>query len=566
MSVMRFFTCCLILFTSLSAIGQTKFYATSSAKEVLQGRTFSVEYTMENADINGFTPPSFKPFKVVSGPAKSSSVSIVNGRKTSKASYSYGLLTDKVGTYTIPPATVKVGGKTLKTKSIKVEVVKASKQASNSSEFFVRMEVSDSLVYPGQQVILDYQLYTTKDVNNATLLNEPEYDGFFVEELRVKNGYTQIVYNGEQYYTRSLKKIALFPQQVGTYNFNPVSMQLSIPTGRRRGFFPEVTNESLITNGLSIQVAGLPPNAPPSFSGAVGKYTASVTTQKKTITTDDAIAINITVTGNGDNKYVSAPDLVLPDNLELYDPNTIQDEVTVKDGQKLHAKTFEYLIVAEKPGRYIIDPKFTYMDTDSNSYVTLSPRKLSVNVLKGTGVANRPVSVEEVETIGPISQTTKLRNTSTLFFGTMPYFLLLSLFGASVVGIYSYRQRLIKSGAFDALVQRKKQAKLKVIKELDSLLAAVNSSDSKAKTEVISSKFNSYITQKFATTDLQFTDQQVVALLKEQELPDSLVQRTSKFLSDCQMAIYAGVTSDSQLYDEVVSIIEEIDGGTEIGQ
>ena len=559
---MRILTCCLILFTSLSAIGQTRFYASTNADEVLEGRTFSITYTMENVDINGFTPPSFKPFKVVSGPAKSSSVSIVNGSKSSKASYAYTLLTDKVGTYTIPPATAKVGGKTVKTKSTKIKVVKASKQPNKSREFFVQMEVSDSLVYPGQQVILDYQLYTTKDVNSYNLLNEPEYDGFFFEEIRQKGGYTQVVVNGEQYYTRSLKKIALFPQQVGTYNFDPVSMTLSIPTGKRRGFFQDVTNESLRTNGLSIQVAGLPAGAPPSFSGAVGKYTASVATEKKTITTDDAITINITVTGNGDNKYVSAPDLTLPDNLELYDPNTIRDDVALKNGQKMHTKTFEYLIVAEKPGRYIIDPKFTYMDTDSNAYVTLSPRKLSVNVLKGTGVANRPVAVEEAESIGPISKTTKLRNTSTLFFGTMPYFLLLGLFGASVVGIYSYRQRLIKSGAFDALVQRKKQAKLKVINELDNLLSAVDPTDSKARTEVISSKFNSYITQKFATTDLQFTEQQVVNLLKEQELPDTLIQRTTKFLSNCQMSIYAGATSDEKLYNEVVSIIEEIDGGT----
>jgi len=285
-----------------------------------------------------------------------------------------------------------------------------------------------------------------------------------------------------------------------------------------------------------------------------------VSSTKKTITTDDAITINLEVTGNGDNKYVTAPALTLPDNLELYDPNTIKDDVTNRDGQKVHTKTFEYLIVPQKTGRYTITPEFTYMDTDSNTYVTLRQQSLTFNVLKGTGNANRPVEVEEEVAIGPISKTTKLRKQGGFFFGTMPYFLLLGLFGGGILGLYGYRQKLIKSGAFDTLLQRKQKAKLKVISELDALLQGVPTAQVKERTEIISNKFNSYITQKFANTDIQFTDQQVLDLLTEQKMSADVITRTKKFLASCQMAIYAGVASEGQLYSEVVEIIEKIDG------
>lgn len=552
--------CGLLICTSILSVGQATFSASADSKQVLQGRTVTVEFTVQNGELDGFTPPDFRPFQVVSGPSKSTSMSIMNGRRSSKSSISYTLLTDKVGTHQIPAATVKVGGNALKSKPIKIQVVKSTKKVGDAQQFFVNMEVSDSLVYPGQQVILSYQLYTLVDVNNYNLLNEPDYDGFFAEELKVNRNFDKVIANGEQYYTKSLKKIALFPQQVGTYTFNPVSMTLGIPTGKRRGFFQDVRTESLRTNGLTIQVANLPEGAPESFSGAIGKYRARVSSSKKTITTDDAISINIEVTGNGDHRYVTAPKMTLPNNLELYDPNTIKDEVSVQNGQKVHTKTFEYLIVAQEVGRYEINPAFTYIDTDSNDYVTLLPQKLRFNVLKGTGVANKQVEVETEESIGPISQVTKLRNSSKMFFGTMPYFLLLGFFGMGVAGLYGYRQKLIKSGAFDVMVQRKKQAKLKVIQELDRLLS--NASDPKEKTEIISNKFNSYITQKFANTDIQFTDQQVINLLKEQEMPEGLVSQTSNFLSQCQMAIYANVSNESKLYDEVVDIIEKIDTST----
>ncbi len=548
----------LLLLSITPIAAQTSFTAKTDGSQVLEGRTVTVTFTASNAKMQNFKPPDFKPFTIVAGPATSTSVTINNGRRQSSETRTYTLLAEKVGTYTIGSGSMTLNGKTVKTKPLKVTVVKG-KASTGNPDYYVKLEVSDSTAYPGQQLLLNYQLYTKVDVNNYNILNESEYDGFYAEQVNTARNFEKVIIDGDQYFTKSLKRVVLLPQQVGTYDLGPVSMTLGIPTGRRRGFFQDVNTESVRTNGLTIKVLSLPPDAPESFSGAVGKYRMRVSSTKKTITTDDAITINLEVTGNGDNKYVNAPTLTLPDNLELYDPNTLQDDVTARDGQKIHTKTFEYLIVPQKTGRYTITPEFTYMDTDSNAYVTLRQQSLTFNVLKGTGNADRPVEVEEEVTIGPISKTTRLRKQGNFFFGTLPYFILLSLFGGSILGLYGYRQKLIKSGAFDTLIQRKKKAKLKVITELDALLASIPSTQVKERTEVMSNKFNSYITQKFANTDIQFTDQQVLDLLSEQNVSADLISQTQRFLANCQMAIYAGVASEDKLYDDVVEVIEKID-------
>lgn len=553
-----------LLFLTLSCLNaQTSFIAKTDGSQALQGRTLKVSFVANNAKMHNFKPPDFRPFEVVSGPATSNSVTINNGRRQSSETRTYTLLASKVGTFTIGSASIVINSKTVKTKPIKVTVVKG-KASTGNADYYVKLEVSDSTAYPGQQLLLNYQLYTKVDVNNYNILNESEYDGFYAEQVNTARNFEKVIIDGDQYFTKSLKRMVLLPQQVGTYDFPPVNMTIGIPTGTRRGFFQDVNTESTRTNGLTIKVQNLPPDAPASFSGAVGDYRMRLASSQKSLTTDDAITINLEVTGNGDNKYVTAPALKLPDNLELYDPNTVKDDVTTRDGQKVHTKTFEYLIVPQKPGRYTIIPEFTYMDTDSNAYVTLRQQSLTFNVRKGTGKANRPVQVEEEVTIGPINQTTRLRKKGGFFFGTMPYFLLLGLFGGGVLGLYGYRQKLIKSGAFDTLLQRKKKARLKVIKELDDLLQAVPNTQVKERTEIISNKFNSYITQKFANTDIQFTDQQVLDLLSDQNMSENLITRTQQFLANCQMAIYAGVASEEKLYNEVVEIIEAIDGESKI--
>ena len=113
----------LILFFILSfpgiilAEGNITFEAFVDAKQVVLNSYFEVSFTLKNADGGSFTPPDFKYFQVLSGPNRSSSTTIINGQVSREIGLNYTLKPTQVGTFTIKPASIKAGGKVLRTKT-----------------------------------------------------------------------------------------------------------------------------------------------------------------------------------------------------------------------------------------------------------------------------------------------------------------------------------------------------------------------------------------------------------------------------------------------------------------
>ena len=100
----------------------------------------------------------------------------------------YTLYATKKGRFTIPPATIKANGKTLRSKPLPIEVVKGKavdKVAENDKETFVRMEASSLDAILGQQITLEYKLYTQQDINGYDLLNEPTMMVSFLKNLEI---------------------------------------------------------------------------------------------------------------------------------------------------------------------------------------------------------------------------------------------------------------------------------------------------------------------------------------------------------------------------------------------
>ena len=202
----------------------------------------------------------------------------------------------KKGKFVIPQATVRANGKTFTSNSLLIQVVEGKAMnslADDERESYVEMRASTENAILGQQITLEYKLYTQQDVNGIDLVNEPEYDGFFSQELgNYRAQVTREIIEGKEYYTKVVKKIALFPQRTGSFKFEPVVVNLAIPIpgAKRRGFFSSAPTrrKQVMTNGLDILVRNPPQPAPISFSGAVGKYAMVPKINKTQLTTDDA--------------------------------------------------------------------------------------------------------------------------------------------------------------------------------------------------------------------------------------------------------------------------------------
>src|SRR5947199_251233 len=128
----KYFILTFLLFgTGLLFAQDVKFTASVSKNEVGTGEQFQVDFSV-NGNADGFTPPNFNGFQVLSGPNVSTSMTSINGNTTTSNSYSYILTPVKEGEYTIGPATAIVNGRKLSTTAIKIKVVKGRPVQQNN--------------------------------------------------------------------------------------------------------------------------------------------------------------------------------------------------------------------------------------------------------------------------------------------------------------------------------------------------------------------------------------------------------------------------------------------------
>lgn len=117
----------LVLLILITAAGNAKagYRLTASApSEVAVGEQFRLTYTVNTQDADNFRAGSIpSAFEVLMGPSTSSqsSFTMVNGHTSSSSSitYTYILYAAKNGSFVIPPASVSIGGQTVRSQAVR---------------------------------------------------------------------------------------------------------------------------------------------------------------------------------------------------------------------------------------------------------------------------------------------------------------------------------------------------------------------------------------------------------------------------------------------------------------
>lgn len=380
-----------LLLPYLSSAQDVKFYAETESRQVAADAYFEVYFKVDNGIGQNLQPPSFSGFNVLGGPSFSSQTSIINGDATRSTTFTYVLEPRSTGRFTIGPATVTVGGRKYTSEPVIIEVVKAAAASQNDlagsgTEVFVRMEADREEGYPGQQIILDYVLYSRIDVSTWSFNSESKYTGIYVKPFKnfdigakIKN------INGYQYRVRLLRRLALFPQQSGSFHIDPAVITLAIPMDDDPfgSLFSSSRPKQVRTNGLDLSIRPLPP-APQGFLGAVGQFEYSVTCDKTSLSTDDAAMLSFKISGNGDMKTIQAPRIRSDEEADFYPPEVLEDSEVERSGEWFGSKTYVVDLTPKKTGNISIEvPPFIYFDPKQNSYKTISIEPIPLSVSQG---------------------------------------------------------------------------------------------------------------------------------------------------------------------------------------
>jgi hypothetical protein len=543
----------LLLSHQVKAQDKAAFYANSSSLEVMEGSNFRVEFIMNNMRGSNFKPPVFDNFLVLSGPSQTSSYSNTNGKVNQQYIYSYQLQAQKEGKYTIRSAYCDFNGQKLATTPFTITVVKRDEKTlaalglPSDKDMFVRLETVRDTAYMGEKVVLDYVLYTRKEVRSFDLKSESEYSGFFVRQYgSQKESPKQTIIDGITYSSQILVRRLLYPQQTGTFEIEGASMTLGLPDPNRRSssFF---LNSSLKqfpvqTNSVTLHVVGLPEGAPESFSGAVGKFQMQADIDKSKLSTDDALTLTITVAGNGDSKYILPPAQTHLEDFEIYDPSTIEKGERQMYGELQTVKQFEYLVVPRKAGRQNIQAKFTYFDTSLRKYVTLESQVFPLMVEQGNTISTTSIDQgnDSDRNLTGLMTGLKLRSKGKSFFGGPVHF---SLMGIILLGIgfifYKKRQIDIEAG-IDPLIKKRLKAQ-KVAEERLALASQfMEQKDHRAFYEEISRSLLGFIADKLHVPNSEISKSNVESRLTNEGVQKEKVAEIMSILSKAELAVFAG--------------------------
>ena len=572
-------------------------FTASAPDAVVVGDQFRLSYTVTTQKVKDFRAPSIKGFDVLMGPSRSqqSNTQIVNGNVTSTSSitFTYILMANNAGEYTIPGASIVADGDQMVSNSVRIKVLPQDQGDSNSSssssthsssgtgvsnqDLFITASASKTNVYEQEAFVLTYKIYTRESnlqLNNAKL---PDFKGFHSQEIEMTTNarWTPEHYQGRNYYTTVYRQFVLFPQQSGKLYIDPAQFQMTVGKPVQSddpfdAFFNGGSNvieikKSISTPKIAINVIPLPAGKPADFSGGVGEFNISSSINNKELKTNDAITIKLVISGTGNLKLISNPEIKFPDDFEVYDPK-VDNQVRLTREGLTGNKVIEYLAIPRHAGTYKIPGvSFSYFDIRSKSYKTLKTEEYVINVEKGAGNADQVIAnftnKEDLKVLGEDIRYIKqnevtLQPKGSFFYGSMTYWLFYIIPALAFIIFFIIYRKQAAENANVAKMRTKKANKVATKRmKLAGKLLSENKKDA-FYDEVLKALWG-YISDKLNIPVSRLSKDNIEEKLRNHGVNEELIKEFLNALNDCEFARFAP-GDENQAMDKVYSSSIEV--------
>jgi hypothetical protein len=575
-------------------------FKASAPAAVVAGQQFQLVYTL-NTEGKELRIQEIPDFDILFGPSSSVSYSIRynNGQSNNETSFSYTyvLMAKKEGTFTIPPATIKVSNSNYISNSLTIKVLPpdqagaaqsqtqdvASSPGLSDLDVFVVMQVSKRNVYEQEGFLVTFKLYSRDGQVGLKDVKFPEFEGFLAQEIELptEKQWTLDNYNGSNYQMVVLKQTMLYPQRPGKLIIEAgrFDATVRVRTQRRpRSIFDDffdayqTVNKMLTTSPVTIDVAPLPSGKPASYANAVGNFSMTAELSSANVKTNEAVTIKVNISGNGNLKVVKNPTVTFPNDFDIYDPKVESNIRTTTVGVN-GSKTIEYMAIPRYAGNFDIPTiQFSYFDTKTGTYKTLTSGSYTLHVEKGEGSENGAPVVsnfsnrENVRYIGKDIHYLKVKGISFItksdtFFGSFTYYLCYLLPTLLFTVFFFIYRRQVRENANIALVRTKKANKM-AIRRLKNAGKLMRENKKEVFYEEVLRALWGYLSDKLSIPQSSLTKDNVEAELAKYGVEKSLIHEFMDILNTCEFARYApSQTPDSmdKLYKLTVDAIGDME-------
>lgn len=593
-----------LIAVSVHTFADGKVTFTASAPDVVAvGDQFRLSYTVTTQNVRDFRVASIKGFDVLMGPSRSqqTSMQVVNGQasSTSSITFTYILMATKEGDFTIPGATITADGNQMVSNSVHIKVIPAdqanassgnnrqqgggsasrpsSGTAISNNDLFITATANKTTVYEQEAFLLTYKIYTLVDLRMFDNVKLPDFKGFHSQEVELPNDRRWGLehYKGRNYQTTIYRQFVLFPQQSGKLTIDPARFDASIAKPTQvsdpfEAFFNGGSNyvevkKTLMTSPLTINVKPLPAGKPADFSGGVGEFNITSSINSTNVKTNDAVTVKLVISGTGNLKLVSTPEVKFPEDFEVYDPK-VDNKFRLTNAGLSGSKVIEYLAIPRNAGTYKIPAvNFSYFDIQSNSYKTLITEEYELHVEKGAGNAAQTIAnftnKEDLKVLNEDIRFIKqnevvLSPKGNFFFDSWTYWMFYLIPGVAFIVFFIIYRKQIAANANVAKMRTKKANKVAVkrMKRAGKLLEE-NKKDA-FYDEVLKALWG-YISDKLNIPVSRLSKDNVEEELRNYGVDDALIKEFINTLNNCEFARFAP-GDDNQAMDKVYSASLEV--------
>ena len=414
----------IVLFVTLSTISVCTVLSQEvkvelNTKELVYiGDIFSLTYKVNTAVEEIALDSEFKGLEVRNGPSrsKSTSMSIKDGvsTKTEHISFTYYLKATKAGVYDLPKASVTIDGVKYFSEQKKIKIEKRENNPTDSSligadELFIEFEIEQTNIYKQQPIAANLTVYYTVNLNSLNEVNLPLVNDFLIYELTRKHSTEEkkVLKNGKQYKSRKLVSYLLYPVKSGKLKIDPVEVVCEVRQASKSNgssvfddfFGSYVTREiAIYSKPVYANINEYPEEIPTEFTQICSdSLKTSVSLSQHQVAQNQTFQYELTVSGTGNLKLLSAPELNLPEGLEVVSTNSTN--IYTGNSKVFTSKMkFVYTILAYKPGEFKIpSATFNYFNLSKNRFDNIASPVVLLTVVKDKNKSQTSVNKVSAE-------------------------------------------------------------------------------------------------------------------------------------------------------------------------
>lgn len=550
------------------------------------------------ANVRG-TPelPELSAFQVYGG-GRSSNFSFVNGQVSSALTFTYVLVPQQSGRFSIGPVKIKHGGQVYATKPIEVVIGQGGQSSSGTAApgrsssaprsasppptgqgnstsqqqpVFITTAVNKQSVFVNEPVILTFKFYRRVPILSQPQYSPPTTNGFWSEDLPPQKTYVTNL-NGMDYEVTEINT-ALFPTAAGELTIAPARLVVTLRGQSRRSvdpfaddffnnFFSRGRQVELRSQPITLNVKAVPTaNRPSDYTGTVGQWSMSAKLDRKTARVGDAVTLEVRLFGEGNVKSVGKPKLPPLTGFMIYE-TVSSSEVQKQNNRIKGVKIYRTLIRPQIKGELTIPTiTYSYFNPQNSKFEQVKVPPLSLSVQPGqTGTTTSPVvSAMQPQASGPgvqviakdiryLKTNVKLKKAEA----SWPTYIWIAWFLGlpCLLGLAWLWQRHRDHLASDPRYARKLTADRSARKVVKAARAARRKNDAKLFYTSLAGALSGYLADQLGYSRSGITQREIIEHLRRRQADTDMIDRLTRLFDECDFARFAPGERDAQAMEK----------------